>query len=73
MKVPSAAVVLAVSVSVLVVVVLPGLNAAVTPPGSPEADRLTLLLKPFSGLTVIVLVPFVPWTTLRLLGEVDTV
>ncbi len=72
-KVPRAAVVLAVTVSALVVVVLTGLNAAVTPPGRPEADRLTPLLKPFSGLTVMVVAPFVPWPTLRLLGEADTV
>src|SRR5260370_37396873 len=45
-KVPRAAVALALSVSVLVVVALPGLNAAGTPPSRPEAERLTLLLKP---------------------------
>jgi hypothetical protein len=70
--VPSAAAPLAVSVSVLEVVVLPGLNVAVTPLGRPEAERLTLLLKPFSGVTEMVLVPFVPWATLRLLGEAES-
>ena len=45
--VPSAAVLLAVSVSVLVVGVLVGLKDAVTPLGRPEADKLTLPLKPF--------------------------
>jgi hypothetical protein len=69
--IPRAAVLLAVSVSVLEAVVLLGLNAAVIPPGRPEAEMLTLLLKPFSGLTVMTLVPFVPWATLRLLGEAE--
>ena len=52
-----AAVALAVRVSALDEVVLAGLNVAVTPLGRPEADRLTLLLKPLSLFTVIVLVP----------------
>jgi hypothetical protein len=56
-KVPSVAVLLAVSVRVLVPVVLLGLNAAVTPLGKPVAERLTLPLNPFSGVTVMVLVP----------------
>jgi hypothetical protein len=59
-KVPRAAVLLAVNVSVLAPVVLVGLNPAVTPLGSPAAERLTLLLNPFSGFTVIVLAPFAP-------------
>ena len=58
--VPSVAVLLAVRVSVLVPVVLAGLNDAVTPVGNPEAARLTLLANPFVGLTVIVHVPFEP-------------
>ena len=71
--VPVVAVLLAVSVNVLLLAVLLGLNDAVTPLGSPEADKLTLLLKPFSGVIVMVLVPFVPWTMLRLLGELESV
>jgi len=71
--VPVVAVLLAVSVKVLVPAVLLGLNDAVTPLGRPDADKLTLLLKPFSGVTVMVLAPFVPWTTLRVLGEVERV
>jgi hypothetical protein len=67
--VPVVAVLLAVSVTVPVLVVLPGLNKAVTPLGSPEADRLTLPLKPFCGVTVIVLAPLVPCTIVTLLGE----
>jgi len=66
--VPVVAVLLAVSVNVLVLVVLFGLKDAVTPLGRPEADKLTLLLKPFSGVTVMVLVPLAPCRMLRLLG-----
>ena len=71
LKVPRAAVLLAVSVSVLLLAILLGLNDAVTPLGRPDADKLTLLLKPFSGVTVMELVPVVPWTTVRLLGEAE--
>ena len=70
-NVPVVAVLLAASVNVLVFVVLLGLNDAVTPLGKPDADRLTLLLKPPCGVTVMVFVPLVPWTRLRLLGEAD--
>ncbi len=45
-EVPVVAVLLAASVNVLVPVVLVGLNVAVTPPGTPDADRLTFPLKP---------------------------
>ena len=58
--VPKAAVALAVSVNVLVEVVGFGLNAAVTPLGRPEAVKLTLPLKPFRSVTVIVLAPLLP-------------
>jgi hypothetical protein len=69
--VPVAAVLLAASVNVLVLAVLLGLNDAVTPLGRPDADKLTLALKPLCGVTVMMLVPFVPWTTLRLVGEAE--
>ena len=46
-NVPVVAVLFAVRVSVLVLVVLLGLKDAVTPVGRPEADKLTLALKPF--------------------------
>lgn len=46
-NVPVVAVPPAVRVSVLVLVVLLGLKDAVTPVGRPEADKLTLALKPF--------------------------
>lgn len=58
--VPMAAVPLAVSVNTLVPVVLLGLKDAVTPLGRPDADKLTLPVKPFSGVTVMVLVPLAP-------------
>jgi hypothetical protein len=45
--VPVAAVLLAFSVMVLVPEVLLGLKDAVTPLGSPDANKLTLPLKPF--------------------------
>jgi hypothetical protein len=61
--VPVVAVPLAVSVNVLLLVaevVGLELNAAVTPLGRPEADKLTLPRKPFCGVTVIVLCPLLP-------------
>jgi hypothetical protein len=67
------AVLLAVSVNVLVLIVLVGLNEAVTPLGRPEADKVTLPLKPFCGVTVIVLVPLVPWVSAKLLGDAESV
>ena len=58
--VPVAADALAVSVKVLVVVVGFGTNPAVTPLGKPDALNVTLPVKPFSGFTVMVLVPLLP-------------
>ena len=69
--VPVAAVLLAVSVNVLVLAVLLGLNDAVTPLGRPDADKLTLPLKPFCGVTVIVLVPLAPCVIAKLLGDAE--
>jgi hypothetical protein len=65
---PVAAVALAVSVNVLVEVVGFGTNPAVTPLGRPEADNVTLPLKPFDGTTVMVLVPWFPWLMVSVLG-----
>jgi len=60
LNVPMAAVELAVKVSVLAAVVLPGLKDAATPPGRPDADRMTVPLKPLLGLTLTVLDPLLP-------------
>src|SRR5713226_207358 len=70
--VPVVAVLLAVSVKVLVLIVLLGLKDALTPLGRPEADRLTVPLNPFCGVTVIVLVPLAPCVMVKLLGEADS-
>jgi hypothetical protein len=70
-EVPVVAVLLAASVSVLVPVVLVGLNVAVTPLGMPDADRATLPVKPFSAATETVLVPLAPCITVRLLGNAE--
>ena len=70
---PVVAVLLAVSVNVLVVVAGFGLKDAVTPLGRPDADKLTLPLKPFRGVTVIVLVPPPPCAMVKLLGDAATV
>ncbi len=69
--VPAAAVLLAVSVNVLVLAVLLGLNDAVTPLGRPDADSPTLPLKPFCGVTVMVLAPLVPCAIVKLLCDVE--
>jgi hypothetical protein len=71
--VPVVAALLAVSVNVLVVVVGLGLNDAVTPLGRPEADKLTLPLKPFCGVTLIVLVPLPPCVIVKLVGDAERV
>ena len=70
--VPTGTVLLTANVNVLVFAVLVGLNVAVTPFGNPEADKLTLLLKPFRGTTAIVLVPLLPCVTLTLVGDAES-
>ena len=67
-EVPAVAVLLAASVNALVPVVLVGLNVAVTPLGTPEADKATLPAKAFSFPTEMVLEPLAPCVTVRLLG-----
>ena len=71
--VPVAAVLLAVNVNVLVVAVLVGLNDAVTPLGRPDVDKLTLPVKPFCGVTVMVLAPLAPCTIVKLFGDAERV
>jgi 8-oxo-dGTP pyrophosphatase MutT (NUDIX family) len=65
--VPAVAEELAVKVSVLVLVVLEELNAAVTPVGSPEAAKATLLLAPLTVIVLLTLEP--PATAERELAE----
>jgi hypothetical protein len=67
--VPVVAFLLAVRVSVVEEVAGFGLNEAVTPLGSPEAEKLTSPVKPFWGVMVIVLVPLLPRVMLRLVGD----
>ena len=71
-NVPTPAVPAAVRVRVLVVAVVLGLNEAVTPAGRPDADKLTLPLKPNCGVTVTVFVPLVAWVIVMLLKEVES-
>ena len=61
---PTVAVLDAVRVNVLLVGALAGLKDAVTPAGRPLAERATDPAKLLSGVTVIVLVPVAPCTTL---------
>ena len=71
--VPVVAVLLAVRVNMLVLAVPAGLKDAVTPLGNPVADKLTLLAKPFCGVTVMVLVPLPPCIMVRLFGDAERV
>src|ERR1051326_5476164 len=52
-----------VRVKILVVVAPAGLKDAVTPGGSPDAERFTAPEKPLRGFTVILIVPLAPWRT----------
>ena len=70
---PVVALALATSVRVLALVALAGLNEAVTPLGKLEAENVTLLLKPFSGVTVTAVVPLVPCVNVKLFGEAESV
>ena len=69
--VPVAAVALAVNVTELVEVVGLVPKFAVTPEGKPDADNVTLPVKPPDEVTVIVLLPLLPCCTLKLDGEAD--
>lgn len=68
-NVPVEAVPVDVRVSVLVVLVLLGPKDAVTPAGKPEADKLTLPVKPFWGVTATVEVTVAPRPMLKEFGE----
>ena len=68
-NVPVVAVLLALKVAVLVVVEGFGLNEADTPVGRVDVENVTLLLKPFVGLTVIVELRELPCGTSKLVRE----
>ena len=70
--VPVVAVLLAVNVRTLVDVVGLVPNEAVTPLGRAEFDRVTDPVNPLLGVTVIVLLPFVPCFTVKLAGEAES-
>ena len=70
--VPVVAVLLAVKVRVLLDVVGLALNVAVTPLGRVEVESVTDPVKPFEGVTVIVLLPLVPCFTVKLVGEAES-
>ncbi len=69
---PIVAVLAAISVNVLVFEVGFGLNNAVTPLGKPVADKLTLPLKLFCGVTVTVVVPVAPCIKDTLFGDAES-
>lgn len=71
-EVPVVAVELALKVTVLVEVVGLVPKLAVTPAGKPEAESVTLPVKPPIGLTVTVLDPLPPCVTLTLVGEAES-
>ena len=71
-KPPVEAVLLAARVRVLKPVVLAGLKKAFTPLGIPEALRLTVPVKAFWGVTVMVLPPLEPCVRLTLLGAAES-
>ncbi len=71
---PADAVLLAVKVSTLLVVLLVGLNAAVTPLGNAEIVKITEPVKPPDGVTLIVLVtPAPPGVIESVAGDADNV
>src|SRR5262249_25168711 len=70
--VPVVAVALAVNVTTLVVAVGLVPKLAVTPAGNPDADKVTLPVKPVMELTVMVLLRLLPCTTDKLAGEADS-
>lgn len=73
LDVPMAAVARAVSVTVVEVGSGLELKDAVTPLGRPDAEKVTLPVKPFRGDTVMALIPDVPCTTAMVAGEAESV
>src|SRR5215467_5989082 len=72
-KVPVAAAAPTVNVRTLLEFAGLGTNEAVTPLGKPEAEKVTLPLKPFCGAIVIVLEPPAPCTMLSVFGDAERV
>jgi hypothetical protein len=70
--VPAAAEELTANVTVEVLLVVVGLKAAVTPLGSPDTPRITVPLKLFSGVTVIVATPVLDRVRLSADAELDS-
>jgi hypothetical protein len=70
---PVVATLLAISVNVLEPVDGFGLNNAVTPLGRPDADNVTLPVKPFSGVTLIVVAPLPPCGIPKVLSSEESV
>lgn len=70
--VPTVAAAVAVRVSLLVDLVLAGLNAAVTPLGKPVMARLAELVNPLAGVMVTVPLAEEPCTKLKLEGEIPS-
>ncbi len=48
-----------------------GLKLALALDGRPDVPKVTVPLKLFCGVTVIVLVPLDPWVTVTLLGDAE--
>lgn len=71
-KVPVAAVPLADRVKMLLAVAGFVPNAALTPVGKPDADKVTLPLNPFRGLMEMVVEPELPCGKARLDGEAES-
>jgi hypothetical protein len=71
--VPGAATLLARRFNVLEPAAGFGLNNAVTPLGRPETDKVTLPVKPFCGVTLIVLAALAPCGSVTLLGDAEIV
>lgn len=70
--VPVVAVALAVKVNTLVPVVGLVPNDAVTPEGRPEADSVTEPVKPPEGVSLMVVLPLLPWVTVKLAGDAES-
>ena len=70
-KAPVAAVPLADRVKRLLAVAGFVPNAALTPPGNPDADKVTLPLNPFRGMSEMVVEPEVPCRIATFAGEAE--